>query len=214
MSETEEKAVVKKARKRSAGRIDPAKLVADLDAMDPDIIGSEFAYWLGVLPQCPTNTIQAGGLTFGKVNERIINDPNGKQRREPVVGGLNRRVNARHIRALERLLPRLVIRFLEPPRDENPDEFGKGADYQSVDAAYVRPRKGYILTMPHPDDIARAKEEKRPPPPLYVRQRWDEPAARYMFFHLCEDQDNPHRGQYYPKTLDKTGIVWPEPLND
>ena len=104
------------------------------------------------------------------------------------------------VRKIEEKMPLRVIRFLEPP-----------ADHQQRDAFDEEPRrKGYAIRIPTDADMASARASGRGLPG-YVRQKWDEPAARYLFMELCADQANPARSGAYPPPLSEhQGSLWPD----
>jgi len=187
-------------------RADGASLLADLDAQPGLGITTEFAFWMGVTVHCPVNQINAGGLNFPKMNERLIDNPNrtGDKLRVPEIGGLNKHVNIEHFERLQELLPRLVLRFKDDPVEV--EEKGSG---ENIGHVHMRPRRGYVVTIPTDEEVKRAKEGGANLP-RYVRQPLDEPAAKYMFLKLCFDQEYPQREAIYPPTLDVTGIEWPD----
>lgn len=176
-------------------------LMVDLDNYGEAIV-VEMAFWMGVLPQFPTPYINCVGLTFPKLNELLIPDPSDTTRmqRVPVIGALHSSITAEIISRLKLVLPRLVIRFTEPPNEDKPKKSQTVAEVSTL-----QPRKGFLITIPSDKDIemstkggARVKR--------YSRQKWDEPALPYMFMQPCVDQENPQRGGVYPLTLDVTGI--------
>ncbi len=63
-------------------------------------------------------------------------------------------------------------------------------------------RRGHLITIPQGNAGHRR----------YVAREWDEPAARYMYAVLCQDQENPLRGSGFPQPISETGIAWPETL--
>lgn len=181
------------------------ELVADLDAHGVTH-ERQVAYWVGVTPQCPVPQINCGGLNFPKINELLIPRPGFKneKQRVPVIGGLVRDMTADKLAALREILPRLVIRFTEDAGTHEEPGTGK-----NIGDAHMRTRKGFVITIPTEEAVkdanARGIAIRR-----YVHQPNDEPAARYMFLTPCADQNEPRRGEVYPATLDKTGLVWHE----
>lgn len=178
-----------------------ASLVADLDAHG-EKAAQEVSFWLGVTPDFPTPYITCAGFCFPKLVELLIDDPsrNGEKQRVPVIGGLHQRVTDHMLSKLKEKLPRLVIRFLEPPSKQDPS-----ANVQGVTDVAKQPRKGFIITIPTKGDMEAAAKSGQPVIP-YVRKEWDEPAANYMFMQPCIDQKRPGRGGSYPKTLNLTGL--------
>jgi len=134
--------------------------------------------------------------------ELLIDNPQrtGERQRVPVPGGLHKDVTEEMLDKLKEKLPRLVVRFTEPPRKEEPSQNSQGI----ADLA-TQPRKGFVITIPSEKDVEAAIEAESHIT-RYVRGEWDEPAANYMFMQPCVDQDNPQRGGVYPQTLDKTGL--------
>jgi hypothetical protein len=191
---------------KNALSISGADLLADLDSQPGLGVTTEYAFWMGVVPSCPVAQINAGGLNFPKMNERLIDSPNrtGEKLRVPEIGGLNKHVNIQHIERLKELIPRLVLRFKDDPVEA--EEPGSG---ENIGHVHQRPRRGYVVTIPTEEEIAKAKEAGANLP-RYVRQPLDEPAAKYMFLKLCADQEMPQREAIYPPTLDVTGIEWPD----
>jgi len=103
-------------------------------------------------------------------------------------------------------LRRTVIRFLDDAGQT--EEPGTG---QNVGDNHVRPRRGQIITIPTDEDIEdRGRRGK--PTNAYRPHPNDVPAARYMFAQICDDQDKGSRGEYYPDTLETTGLSWPDEL--
>ena len=191
-------------------QIDGASLVPDFDSHAGRGVTTEYAYWMGLTPACPAHQINVAGLNFPKMNEILIQDPNrtGKRQRIPVIGGLDKGVNSDHIAALRAVLPRLVVRFTEAAAGDQIEETGSG---QNIGDVHVRVRKGFIITIPTAEAIAQAKADGRQVP-RYIRKPGDEPAARYMYFKLCENQGSPLRGNECPPSIEEAGIFWPEEL--
>lgn len=180
--------------------------LADLDTQPGLAVDMAYAYWLGVTAACPANQIDCAGLHFPKMQERIIPDPNrpGEHVRVPVIGGLDRHVTRDKLDALREIVSRLVIRFIEAP--EAQEEPGTG---ENIGDVVRRARKGYVITIPTEAQIQAAKDEGRTLR-RYTRQPHDEPAAKYMYMRLCEDQTDPQRGLAAPPTLAEVGVSWPD----
>jgi len=190
-------ATVPRTRKRKpktiSTKISGAALTPDLDSKDGGSL-QEYVYWIGVIPSCPVEHIVSGGQNFPKAQELIVNDPSkpsGKAR-VPVFGGFARFTDQSMRTLLERL-PRLVIRF-------KTEDTGDGA-----------PRKGHLIRIPTDEEVKHNQQAGRGTR-HYRRHKFDEPASRYMFAVLCENQDQPERGSSYPDVLEKTGIMWPEEI--
>jgi len=193
-------------------RIAPSDLVPDFEAHEGAGVLNEYAYWMGLTANCPAHLINCVELSFSKVNELIVPDVKrpGRMTRVPAIGGLNRNVTANHIAALRERLPRMVIRFTEAresPRDQH-EEPGTGLN---IGDAHLKIRKGFVITIPSAEQV-KAYRAAKVAIPTYTRRPDDEPAARYMYFHFCENQDDPKRGAEYPPTIEEAGIFWPDEL--
>jgi hypothetical protein len=178
-------------------------LLAQLDQYGDESIAVA-AFWLGVVPQCPTPFIRCGGLSFPKMNEIFVVNPNANRgkSRVPVIGGLHGSVTELMIENIKEHMKRLVIRFSEAPREC--DIILPHQSIESVTGDYT-PRRGKIVTIPRKKDVEEAREAGRIIKP-YVRREFDEPAAKYMFMQPCVEQERPQRGGFYPDTLEKTGL--------
>ena len=183
-------------------------LVPDLDAHKAQIgVSRSYKYWVGVTPSCPREHIDLAGINFPKVNENLVSDPmrTGNKRRVPVIGSIVE-LDQRKILKMRDRLRRTVIRFLDDAGQT--EEPGTG---QNVGDNHVRPRRGQIITIPTDEDIEdRGRRGK--PTNAYRPHPNDVPAARYMFAQICDDQDKGSRGEYYPDTLETTGLSWPDEL--
>lgn len=172
-----------------------------------------YTFWVGVTPSCPVESVDVAGINFPKLNERIIKDPAraGGTKRVPVIGALVH-LDQRKIDLLRERLPRLVMRFPygEAGAEGVKDEPGTG---QNLGDLHIRPRKGFPITIPTEAEL-KAAEKRGKPGRGYVPKDGDEPAARYLFAVLCEDQKHPTRGDFYPPTLEDSGLEWPDPAND
>jgi len=177
----------------------PQQLIS-ADSLSPDMTAVEaaserFKYWIGIHPDCPVEGIGAAGLTFSKVNELIIPDPDGgKTTRVPVIGGIAN-IDRETLIRLKNVLPRIVIRF-EEASDPYADEQGKTG--QNVGDAFTRGRRGRLITIPKVGDSRRR----------YIPHPNDRPAINWMFMQLCADQDQGSRGTTYPESIAKTGLAW------
>lgn len=172
-------------------------------------VGRVYFYWLGVTPNCPVDTIQITGVSFSKATENVHN-VNGKTKRFPVIGQIVQ-LREEDIRRLRERLPRTVIRFFEGKAGEaKVEEPGTGLN---VGDAYQRKCRGQLITIPREVDIQEMRKQNRAPH-LYEQKPNDQPAARYMFAQLCEDQERGNVGVTYPETLEVTGLVWPDEIRD
>ena len=202
-----------KAKAKGANTIiDGSSLSADLDGPLKGSL-SQYYYWVGVLPTCPVESVDIAGINFPKLNENVIDDPSrtGRSRRVPVIGSITILTEDK-IRLLREKLPRQVVRFLDGGAGAGgaKEETGTG---QNLGDLHVRPRKGYMVRIPTDQQIKERRERGRSSR-HYVRQKGDEPAAKYIFAMLCEDQDKPDRGDFYPDPLEVTGLEWPEKIED
>jgi hypothetical protein len=166
-----------------------------------------YRYWIGVTPSCPVQSITVAGLDFPKVNENLVKDPNGgdKMVRVPVIGAIVF-IDEDRVRMLRDRLPLTVVRFTEDKGDR--DEPGTG---QNIGDAHQQPRKGHVITIQGKEEVDQRRKDGTGFNP-YVPHPDDVPAARFMFAHLCEDQENGSRSDYYPDVLEETGLEWPEEL--
>ncbi len=189
------------------------QLSAPLDSYPGVAVIHENAYWMGVVPSCPVNQINVAGLNFSKLNEIFVDDParTGNKLRVPVIGELHRGVTLDHIHALAAALPRLVLRFPKGKGSRDvAEEPGAG---ENIGDVHVRTRKGFLIRVPTEEMIAAAKEGGVHRP-RYVRKPGDEPAADYMYFKLCDNQEEPHRGVVVPPSISVAGLEWPALLDD
>jgi len=187
-----------------APRVAGSRLVPDLDKNRASIL-TRYYFWLGVTPNCPTDGIDVCGVGFPKLTE-TVQVAGQTTRRIPVVGHIVQLGEA-EIRRLSERLPRTVIRmYADKTRQELLDEAGVGL---SVADSFTRKRRGQVLTIPREQDIKTIEAAGRPAH-RYEQGPLDQPAARYMFAVLC-DQQNPRAGATYPETLEKAGLPWPFP---
>jgi len=184
-------------------------LVPDLDTLSAGVT-REYVYWVGVTPSCPVEHIDCAGINFPKLNEKIMPraGQKGKYQRVPVIGALVT-LTAAKAAVMRDKLPRTVLRFLnEKTAQQEADAINSAEAGVNLGDLIQRPRKGYLITIPTADE---AKARHTPP---YVARKNDEPAARYMFAVLCENQDKPQRGEFYPDVLEDTGLDWPEDVQE
>ena len=193
-------------------------LVPKFDELPGVTGGDEHAYWMGVTPDCPIAQINIAGLNFPKRNEIFMVDPinpGGQKIRVPAIGGLHKKVTQDHILALREVLPRLVIRFAaaQPEQKEEP---GTG---QNTGHVFKRGVKAELVIIPTPAQIVKAKKEvektgKNIRIPRYSRDVGDRPAADFMFFKLCLNQEDPRRELTVPETIRVGGIFWPGDIDE
>lgn len=189
-------------------KVEGSALVPDLSKRAASV-ARRFWYWIGVTPESPCDQIQVVGVGFCKVTEDV-SIVNGKTRRLPVIGQLVQ-LGEGEIKRLRERLPRTVMRML-PDKDgaEVREEPGTGLN---LGDAFIRKRRGHLITIPREED-AKAIEAQGRSAHRYEQGPYDQPAARYMFAQLCEDQENPRVGTAYPETLETTGLEWPGELKD
>lgn len=185
-------------------RVEGSALVPNLQEHQVGV-AKRYTYWVGVLPKAPIESLDVAGVSFPKMNERIIPDPAnpGSKRRVPVIGALVHLTRDKLDLLAERI-PNTVIRFLEEePVKEEP---GTG---QNLGDLHQRARRGHLITIPSAEEV-QARKERGKATQQYVPRKGDQPAARFMFAVLCKDQDKPERGEFYPDVLEETGLIWPE----
>ena len=185
-----------------------SELVPDRDSHASSLgVAHTYKYWVGVTPSCPREHVDLAGINFPKVNENLVSDPmrTGSKRRVPVIGAIVE-LDARKVAMMRDKLKRTVIRFLDDGGQL--EEPGTG---QNVGDNHQRPRRGQIITIPTAEEIE-LRRQRGKPTNAYRPHPNDVPAARYMFAQICEDQQNGSRGEYYPDTLETTGLWWPDEL--
>lgn len=201
------KPIRRRGRKAAAptGRIEGADLVPDLVAHGKVAVSRTYRYWVGVTPSCPVESVTLGGISFPKLNEDIVPDPmrTGQKRRVPVIGAITL-MDARQIERVRDSLRRTVIRFYD-----DAGEVVEANTGQNVGDAHRRPRRGQLISIPSPELVEARRKQGRPIRP-YVPHANDVPAARYLFAVLCDDQERGSRGDYYPETLETTGLEYPQ----
>ncbi len=174
----------------------------------PDKVRTQtrYRYWVGLTPDCPVNNLTMAGLSFPKINERLVADPRrtGEKRRVPVIGALVW-IDRQAMECIREQIPRTIMRMLAPVEENT-------RNMETVSDNVTKPQRGHLITIPSQEQIQQALEDGSPINHYNYDEQKDVPAARYMFAHLCEDQSNPQRGEFYPDTLDKTGLQWPEEL--
>lgn len=182
------------------GLLDGASLVPNLEA-NREAVEEAHWYWLGALPACPTEHLDLKGIHFPKVEELVSVKRDGGTQRIPVIGALVQ-LTIDQVLMLKDRLSRTVIRF----RDKAGGETGVGVPVSSVES--IQRRKGDPVTIPTVDEVKKAEAAGRATN-RYQQRPGDEPAARYLFAQLCENQERPGRGEFYPEPLEITGLAWP-----
>lgn len=205
------KSAVKAKRKtKSRTAIAGKDLTADIAVRtQASGLSRRYRYWVGITSSCPVEWIDLAGINFPKINEKIVPDPlrTGKKRRSPVAGALVWLTEDK-IRLMRERLPRTVIRFLDDKGVQ--EEPGTG---ENIGDVAQRPRRGQVITIPTEEDLADRRKRGKPARVYVPDPTRDVPASRFMFAHLCEDQDRPERGDHYPDTLETTGLEWPDELD-
>lgn len=189
-----------KAPKTTAG----GKLVPDLAKHTKGIIGKHW-YWIGALPGCPREHLDVGSTDFPKMTENVRRDKRGKTHRRGQLGSV-RQLTLVQLQRIEDDLPNCVIRF--DGEMESPGGPGDG-----LEALDNERRKGRAVRIPTDAAIKKAIDDGRPLRP-FSPEATDEPAARYVFAKYCEDQDKPQRSDFYPPSLEDSGLEWPKGTKD
>lgn len=178
-----------------------ADLVPDMAASAPGVT-REYYYWVGVFPSCPVDNLTVAGVAFPKVNEDLVPQAGTTElQRVPHVGGITR-LTADKLELIRDRVSQTVLRFRDARAEDEPMA-GVGL------SQHFRARRGHPIRIPSAKAIREAEKSGRTLP-RYVAGAHDEPAARYMFAHLCEDQENPRPGGVYPPSLEDAGLHWPE----
>jgi hypothetical protein len=165
-------------------------------------------YWIGALPGLPVEHADIGGIHFPKLQEHVIRTPDGDTRRVPKIGSLVK-LTRDDIAFLAERLPRTIVRFAGSEQDAEAVARPQGSGIDSVVGEQSRRRRGLLITVPTPKEIAQRRAAGLPTH-AYHREPLDEPVANYLFAAEVQDQDHPSRGEYYPEPLSKTGIRWSE----
>ena len=185
------------AAKKSPRRIGAKgqDLVPDL-AANVDRITVQNWYWIGALPGCPRESLDVGGISFPKMTEAVRLDKSGNTHRVPRIGALAQ-LTSIQIERIRETLPDRVIRFT----GTEPETDGVGEGLESLDEDNAR-RKGHAIRIPTSEQVKAGKR-------AYTQDPRDEPAARYLFAELCQNQDRPQYSDRYPEPLEVTGLEWP-----
>lgn len=184
--------------------ISGAKLSPDLSASSA-VAQRSFWYWIGVTSDCPTEFLDFAGIHFPKTTELVSRGAGGETIRVPAVGTLMRLTEAQ-IRKIAARMAQSVIRFRSEPeqRDEPGTGENKGAPH------YRAGRRGYPIRIPSAAEVE-AVEKAGLPSTRYDPAPFDEPASRYVYCLLCENQEHPMRTHSY-QSLEVSGLEWPGDL--
>lgn len=174
-------------------------LVPDLSKLTKGVIGKHW-YWMGALPGCPREHLDIGSTDFPKMTEDVRRDSRGKTHRTPKIGSL-RMLTMAQLHRIEDDLRFCIIRF-DKADSESPGGPGDGLEVLDNDR-----RKGRPIRIPSDPAVEKAIKDGRPLRP-YSAEATDEPAARYVFMKLC-DQDKPQRSDSYPEPMEVDGLPWP-----
>lgn len=222
MSDTTSTTEPRKPRGRQKQMTKGADLLPDASLLQA-VSEREYFYWVGVLPACPIESLAIGGIRFPKVQAQVRKDAaSGKGQHYPYIGAITRLTRAR-LKKIEERMRWSVIRFTSAPHPEEPRAGTTMEDNRRPSKAELAAlkeagepiplghyrRKGYPIRIPTPEEIQLAADNNRGLP-RYVAGEHDEPAARYVFMQLCENQDRPQPGEVYPDAVEVTGIEWPE----
>lgn len=165
-------------------------------------------YWVGVIAECPTPSLDFAGVNFPKMNELIMQDSQGIQTRIPVIGSLVKLYRSQ-VELLRDKIKHAVIRFKEP---FDPQKWDRSIRRDIANCGEP-PRKGEKVTIPTDAEL-KEREKNGFVMVHYEREPFDEPAAKFVFAQLCDDQQRGNRGSNYPKPLSETGLVWPETVEE
>lgn len=158
------------------GFIAPDRL---LPTLPPPVVAEEHWYWIGLLPECPSGSIDLCGISFPRVNEEVTVDGQGRTRRTPCAGALVKLPREKVAQIGERV-SRMVFRFIHGAADEP-----GGAQNMRP-----QPPRPYAVTLriPLPAEIAEARRQRflathQP----YVPRTGDVAAAHYIYLvHIDE----------------------------
>lgn len=182
-------------------RIDPAKLVPDLDTHRAAVTQS-FWYWIGLTNACPVQAAFLGGECFPKTEELVSKDMHGATVRVPVFGAMVKLTREKFDRICEQM-QRTVLRFDKADAGDK-EEPGTG---QNVGMPHRLPRKGYWIRIPTKHEVE-SRARSGMPVPSYAQGSNDEPGADYIYCVPAANQDQPVRGPYLPDPVSKTGMEW------
>lgn len=168
-------------------------------------IATRFFYWVGALPECPSEYVTIGGVCFPKMTEKLQRMP-GKASKQRVPGiGAVVPLSPAQLRGIIERLPRTVVRFNSAAPE--PIERANGGELL-FDAAGVR-RRGRLITIPTREEVEDAIKRGKPTR-AYNEGPFDEPVSKYIFAKLCLNQERGERGDVYPATLADVGLELPD----
>lgn len=186
----------------SNGKKKGSHLLADLDQYKHGL-SQTYAFWVGVTSSCPKPGIDLAGINFPAVTGHKSSFAEGERELRP---GAIVRLRKDQVERMIKRLPQTVIRFRDYPAEHAPELSSRFVS--NVEGSQVeKPRGGTLITIPTKEEIEQVRA-RGTYYPEYQAQPTDEPAARYMYCMLCEDQQNPQRGTFY-RTLEETGLEWP-----
>lgn len=199
--------VDKRTTTTSARRVTGGALTPDL-AQHRAGITTEYVYWCGLFPSAPVEHLAIRGVGFSKINEKILKGgANRQQRRIPVAGTLSRLTRDAFEEFTERL-KRTVFRFT-PTGTRHEKHMVEPSTLIDMDEDFPLCVPGHVITIPT-DEYVKQRLAAGLPSNAYTQHKDDEPAAQHMYMVLCEDQQNPQRGAYFPEPLSVTGLTWPD----
>lgn len=159
-------------------------------------------YWLGAFPSLPRSFVTIGGQTFCKYHETVYDrEHGGRSERHPHLGQCLE-LTKTQVEQIALHARHGIIRFLEPPRDED----FEGCGYESIRSG--KARLGHPIRIPREDELkARGKNDL--PANRYDPQEFDEPIAWHIYAVLCTNQEHPRCEDIFPDPLSETDIRWP-----
>ena len=116
---------------------------------------SRYRYWVGVTPDCPVENLTIGGISWPKLNERLISDPRrtGEKRRVPVIGALVW-IDPMCMQIIKRDLPLTVMRLMVPHERSS-------RHMETIGDNVERPPHGHVITIPSAEEIQEARQAGR-----------------------------------------------------
>lgn len=181
-------------------KIEGSALSYDVNAKRNSLgVTKQAYYWVGLLPGCPKEKAELAGVSFPKTTALLQQESaSGRTVHVPQYGVVTT-LTEEKIDLMRDRLSRTVVRFRQPAAD--PLASNNVGDM-------TERRTGHFITVPTEAELEERRKAKRAAM-RYTPGPNDEPAADYMFAVLCEDQENPRCGDYYPEPLSKTGLEWP-----
>jgi hypothetical protein len=175
------------SRRKPAEQRDPERLTPDLDAGGFALEKPEY-WWVGVLPDCPLQGVDLGGINFNRLTE-LVGEFGGETTRSARAGAIVK-VTPRKRAAILASLQRTVIRFHPMPSE--------------ADEKTWVPR-GHLISIPTREENELRAKNGRASRPTYVPRPTDRPVAQFIFAVRC-DQENPQPGTNYPPCVLETGL--------